>query len=281
MTAASRSTAARACRPAPAGTSGADAGRRAGLRRRGPGAAVQRRRRDPGQRRHPALRARQHPAGAEPDHDDVRRRHPGVVCRGATSTPAGAPRPRWCTRRRGGSMTRSATWRCRRTRRVLARASPRWRRSRRCRRRRAVCAAGHDRRGRGGDPGVGQHQHRGAARGERGQHQVRASKHSGGGDGQHRRAGVGQRGVLGGGRRGAGIGAARSVAPEPAVCHQRADPQGYGDEPAAARRRRRSAAAPAGSRYDSASAVQILGAGALEPGEMRGLTEQERARLSR
>ena len=48
-----------------------------------------------------------------------------------------------------------------------------------------------------------------------------------------------------------------------------------------ARRRRRRAAAPAGSRYDSASAVQILGAGALEPGEMRGLTEQERARLSR
>ena len=55
---------------------------------------------------------------------------------------------------------------------------------------------------------------------------------------------------------------------------------GYGDEPAAGARRRR-AAAPAGSRYDSASAVQILGAGALEPGEMRGLTEQERARLSR
>ena len=35
--------------------------------------------------------------------------------------------------RHGGSMTRSATWRCRRTRRVRARASRRWRRSRRCR----------------------------------------------------------------------------------------------------------------------------------------------------
>ena len=57
---------------------------------------------------------------------------------------------------------------------------------------------------------------------------------------------------------------------------------GYGDEPAAgATPPSPRAAAPAGSRYDSASAVQILGAGALEPGEMRGLTEQERARLSR
>ena len=86
----------------------------------------------PGRGRDLALRPAQHPAGAEPDHDDVRRRHPGVVCRRRHQRRPGA-RPRWCTRRRGGSMTRSATWRCRRTRRVRARASRRWRRSRRCR----------------------------------------------------------------------------------------------------------------------------------------------------
>ena len=55
---------------------------------------------------------------------------------------------------------------------------------------------------------------------------------------------------------------------------------GYGDEPAAGATPPSPRARRAGSRYDSASAVQILGAGALEPGEMRGLTEQERAKLS-
>ena len=89
--------------------------------------------------------------------------------------------------------------------------------------------------------------------------QVKGERHSGGGDGQHRRAGVGQRGVLGGGRRGAGIGAARpaAVAPEPAVCHQRADPglwrrTGRRRDAAVAARRRppaRATTRPARCRY--------------------------------
>ena len=126
-------------------------------------------------------------------------------------------------------MTRSATWRCRRTRRVRARASRRWRRSRRCRPATWTCHAplGTIDAGEAGIRVSGNINIAALHVVNAANIQVRGEqRHSGGGDGQHRRAGVGQRGVLGGGRRGAGIGAARpaAVAPEPAVCHQRADP---------------------------------------------------------
>ena len=51
----------------------------------------------------------------------------------ATSTPVAAPRPPWSTPRRPAATTASATWRCRRRRPPPAPASPRWRRSRKCR----------------------------------------------------------------------------------------------------------------------------------------------------
>ena len=53
-------------------------------------------------------RPAQHPAGAEPDHDDVRRRHPGVVCRRRHQRRPGR-QDHGGVRRRGGSMTRSAS----------------------------------------------------------------------------------------------------------------------------------------------------------------------------
>ncbi len=55
---------------------------------------------------------------------------------------------------------------------------------------------------------------------------------------------------------------------------------GYGEEPVAGASAPSPGPSAAATRYDAASAVQVLGAGALDDSEMRGLSPQERSKLA-
>ena len=129
---------------------------------------------------------------------------------------------------------------------------------------------------------VGQRQHRGAARGERGQHPGagREQGHPGDGLGQHRRPVQRQRGGLHGHGGGAGRDAARPRASRqnlPSIISVQI--LGYGDEQLPAGRAPASPSVDAGKQapiYRADSVFQMVGDGPLTPVQQAALTPAER-----
>ncbi|KAI3488925.1 hypothetical protein L1887_46955 [Cichorium endivia] len=151
---------------------------------------------DPGRGQYPVLLPRQHPARAEPDHDHLRRGHPGLVGGKGDINAGRGTRPPWCTPRRCGSTTPGATSPCRRqvpstgagiaTLNPIAEVAPGDID--------LIAPQGTIDAGEAGIRVSGQRQHRCLAGGQRGQHPDPGQVHgaAGGGGGQHQCHGLGQ-----------------------------------------------------------------------------------------